>query len=107
MTNRLFLEADGSTIFLDEIADLRWACRRNSCGSCRRKRSSSGQTKTLKVDVRVLAATNQDLEAKMARGIPGRSFLPSERDDSHPATLQRSRRIFPAASIFWSLTPGV
>jgi DNA-binding NtrC family response regulator len=27
-----------------------------------------GQTKTIKIDVRVLAATNQDLEAKMARG---------------------------------------
>ncbi len=65
----LFLEANGSTIFLDEIADLPLALQTKLLRVLQEKEIQPlGQTKTIKVDVRVLAATNQDLEAKMARG---------------------------------------
>ncbi len=65
----LFLEADGSTIFLDEIADLPLGLQTKLLRVLQEKEIQPlGQTRTIKVDVRVLAATNQDLEAKMARG---------------------------------------
>lgn len=65
----LFLEADGSTIFLDEIADLPLGLQTKLLRVLQEKEIQPlGQTKTIKVDVRVLAATNQDLEAKMAKG---------------------------------------
>ncbi|MDO8948763.1 MAG: sigma-54 dependent transcriptional regulator [Desulfocapsaceae bacterium] len=65
----LFLEADGSTIFLDEIADLPLGLQTKLLRVLQEKEIQPlGQTKTFKVDVRVLAATNQDLEAKMAKG---------------------------------------
>ncbi len=65
----LFLEADGSTIFLDEIADIPLGLQTKLLRVLQEKEIQPlGQTKTIKVDVRVLAATNQDLEAKMAKG---------------------------------------
>ncbi len=65
----LFLEADGSTILLDEIADIPVALQTKLLRVLQEKEIQPlGQTKTVKVDVRVLASTNQDLEAKMARG---------------------------------------
>ena len=65
----LFLEADGSTILLDEIADIPLGLQTKLLRVLQEKEIQPlGQTKTIKVDVRVLAATNQDLEAKMARG---------------------------------------
>ncbi|MBW6520149.1 MAG: sigma-54 dependent transcriptional regulator [Desulfoarculaceae bacterium] len=67
--NGLFLEADGSTILLDEIADLPLGLQTKLLRVLQEKEIQPlGQTKTIKVDVRILAATNQDLEAKMARG---------------------------------------
>ncbi len=44
----LFLEADGSTIFLDEIADIPLGLQTNYCGSCKKRDSTLGQTKTIK-----------------------------------------------------------
>jgi DNA-binding NtrC family response regulator len=65
----LFLAAEGSTIFLDEIADIPLGLQTKLLRVLQEKEIQPlGQTKTLKVDVRVLAATNQDLEAKIARG---------------------------------------
>ena len=61
--------ADGSTIFLDEIAELPLELqvkllRVLEDGQLERL----GSTKTLTVDVRVIAATNRDLAALVARG---------------------------------------
>lgn len=65
----LFLEAEGSTILLDEIADIPLGLQTKLLRVLQEKEIQPlGQTKTIKVDVRVVAATNQDLEAKMAMG---------------------------------------
>jgi len=65
----LFLEASGSTILLDEIADIPVSLQTKLLRVLQEKEIQPlGQTSTVKVDVRVLASTNQDLEAKIARG---------------------------------------
>ena len=65
----LFLEASGSTILLDEIADIPVSLQTKLLRVLQEKEIQPlGQTSTVKVDVRVLASTNQDLEAKMAKG---------------------------------------
>lgn len=65
----LFLEAAGSTILLDEIADIPVSLQTKLLRVLQEKEIQPlGQTKTVKVDVRVLASTNQDLEAKIAKG---------------------------------------
>jgi DNA-binding NtrC family response regulator len=65
----LFLEAAGSTILLDEIADIPVSLQTKLLRVLQEKEIQPlGQTRTVKIDVRVLASTNQDLEDKMARG---------------------------------------
>ncbi|WP_457574854.1 sigma-54-dependent transcriptional regulator [Desulfolithobacter sp.] len=65
----LFLEADGSTILLDEIADIPISVQTKLLRVLQEKEIQPlGQTRPIKVDVRVLASTNQDLEAKIERG---------------------------------------
>lgn len=65
----LFQEADGSTILLDEIADIPVSVQTKLLRVLQEKEVRPlGQNKTVRVDVRVLASTNQDLEAKMQIG---------------------------------------
>lgn len=65
----LFLEAEGSTILLDEIADIPVTLQTKLLRVLQEKEIQPlGQTKTIKVDVRVLASTNQNLEEKIAKG---------------------------------------
>lgn len=65
----LFLEADGSTILLDEIADIPVSIQTKLLRVLQEKEIQPlGQNKTIKVDVRVVASTNQDLEAKIKAG---------------------------------------
>ncbi|MCK5069101.1 MAG: sigma-54-dependent Fis family transcriptional regulator [Desulfocapsa sp.] len=65
----LFLEASGSTILLDEIADIPVSLQTKLLRVLQEKEIQPlGQTSTVKVNVRVLASTNQDLEAKIASG---------------------------------------
>ena len=50
-------------------ASYRWTRKPNSCGSYRRANSSPwGPSKTVSVDVRVIAATNRDLQQDIAAG---------------------------------------
>jgi DNA-binding NtrC family response regulator len=65
----LFLEAHGSTILLDEIADIPVSIQTKLLRVLQEKEIQPlGQNKTIKVDVRVVASTNQDLEAKIRMG---------------------------------------
>jgi DNA-binding NtrC family response regulator len=64
-----FEQADGGTLFLDEIGDMTAATqakilRAVESGAVERL----GGTRAVRVDVRLIAATNQDLEAAMAEG---------------------------------------
>jgi DNA-binding NtrC family response regulator len=65
----LFVEAEGSTIFLDEIADIPVGVQTKLLRVLQEKEVQPlGQNKTFSVDVRVVASTNQNLEAKIKRG---------------------------------------
>lgn len=65
----LFLAADHSTILLDEIADIPVSIQTKLLRVLQEKEIQPlGQNKNIKVDVRVVASTNQDLEAKMLSG---------------------------------------
>ncbi|HEJ83888.1 MAG TPA: sigma-54-dependent Fis family transcriptional regulator, partial [Desulfobacteraceae bacterium] len=66
----LFLEADGSTILLDEIGDLPIELQTKLLRVLQEKEIMPlGHTRPIKVDVRVLASTNQDLEEKIRQGL--------------------------------------
>ncbi|TAN39065.1 MAG: sigma-54-dependent transcriptional regulator [Nitrospirae bacterium] len=62
----LFEEADGGTIFLDEIGDIGMPVQTKLLRVLQEKEIVRvGGTKPLKIDVRVIAATNADLEQRM------------------------------------------
>ncbi len=66
----LFVEAHGSTILLDEIGDLPLALQTKLLRVLQEKEIRPlGATASRRVDVRVLAATNQDLEEKIRQGL--------------------------------------
>jgi len=66
----LFLEANGSTILLDEIGDLPPPLQTKLLRVLQEKEIMPlGQTKSLAVDVRVLASTNRNLEEKIRQGL--------------------------------------
>ncbi len=65
----LFVQAEGGTIFLDEIADLPLALQPKLLRVLQeRKVRPMGGTEDIPVNVRVIAATNQDLEAAIEQG---------------------------------------
>lgn len=64
-----FEQADGGTLFLDEIGDMSLAAQAKVLRVLQeRKLSRVGSDKDIEVDVRVLAATNKDLAAEIAKG---------------------------------------
>ncbi len=66
----LFLEADGSTLLLDEIGDLPLTLQTKLLRVLQeREIMPLGQTRSIPVDVRVVASTNQDLEGKIRQGL--------------------------------------
>ncbi len=66
----LFEEADGSTIFLDEIGDLPIQIQTKLLRVLQEKEIKPlGDNKTRKVDVRIIASTNQDLQKKMEENL--------------------------------------
>ncbi|MGH2900165.1 MAG: sigma-54 interaction domain-containing protein, partial [Solirubrobacteraceae bacterium] len=65
----MFQEANGGTLFLDEIGELSLALQVKLLRALQeRKVKQVGSTDEFEVDVRVIAATNRDLEAEVARG---------------------------------------
>jgi transcriptional regulator with GAF, ATPase, and Fis domain len=61
--------ADGGTLFLDEVGDLAPALQAKVLRALQQHEFERvGGTRTIKVDVRVVAATNLDLEAAVASG---------------------------------------
>ncbi|OKY74123.1 MAG: DNA-binding response regulator [Desulfobulbaceae bacterium DB1] len=65
----LFLAANHSTILLDEIGDIPVSIQTKLLRVLQEKEIQPlGQNDTIKIDVRVVASTNQNLEAKMASG---------------------------------------
>ncbi len=62
----MFLEADKSTLLLDEVADLPVSVQTKLLRALQeREIRPLGGDKSFRVDVRILASTNQDLEAKI------------------------------------------
>ncbi len=65
----MFVEADGGTLFLDEIGDLSPPLQAKLLRVLQEKEIRPlGATRPEKVDVRVLSATNRDLESRMRSG---------------------------------------
>ncbi len=65
----LFLEADGGTLFLDEVGELPTALQAKLLRVLQEEEIRPlGESKSRRVDVRVLAATARDLEAEVAAG---------------------------------------
>jgi DNA-binding NtrC family response regulator len=66
----LLAMAEGGTVFLDEIGELPVDLQAKACcAPSRRKRSRQvGSTKRTNINVRILAATNRDLETAVAQG---------------------------------------
>ncbi len=64
-----FDQADGSTLFLDEIGDMSLKSQAKVLRILQEQRFERvGGSKTIEVDVRVLAATNKNLEEEIERG---------------------------------------
>lgn len=64
-----FEQADGGTLFLDEIGDMSLAAQAKVLRVLQEKKLSRvGSDKDIEVDVRVIAATNKDLQREIAAG---------------------------------------
>jgi two-component system nitrogen regulation response regulator NtrX len=64
-----FEQADGGTLFLDEIGDMSLNTQAKVLRALQEQQFTRvGGTKLMKVDVRVLAASNKDLEKEIAKG---------------------------------------
>ena len=94
-----FEQANGGTIFLDEIADMSLKTQAKVLRVLQEQvMERVGGTQRIKVDVRVLAATNKDLTARdPRRPVPRRPVLPVERDPDLRAGAARSAAGHPDA----------
>ena len=64
-----FVLADGGTLFLDEIGDMSLSAQAKILRALQEKRITPlGAEKDIKVDVRIIAATNKNLKEEIARG---------------------------------------
>jgi DNA-binding NtrC family response regulator len=103
----LFVEADGGTIFLDEIGELPPPLQAKLLRVLQeRELRPLGATRSDKIDVRVIAATNRDLEARMREGL-FREDLYYRLNVIHialPPLRSRMEDILPLADHFLALT---
>ena len=85
-------QADGGTVFLDEIGDMPFAIQAKILRLLQEKSIERlGGRETIPVDVRIIAATNRDLEAALDAGaLPRRPLLPAEGGHHHAAAAARA-----------------
>ena len=93
-----FEQADTGTIFLDEIGEMKAALQAKLLHVLQDAQFTKlGSNKTINVDVRVVAATNRDLEADdAARRVPRGPLLPAQGDRGHRAAAARAAGRDPA-----------
>ena len=103
----LFTAAAGGTFFLDEIGETTPATQVKLLRVLQhREVIPVGATEAQPIDVRLLAATNRDLEEEIKRGeLPQRPVLPAQRHrdcicrrSGNAATTSRSSSTFPACA---------
>jgi two-component system, NtrC family, response regulator HydG len=94
-----FEQADGGTLFLDEIGDMSPSTQAKILRVLQEHEFERlGGTRTLRVDVRLIAATNRDLSGHGAVGpFPRGSLLPLERGVDRDAAAARAERRHRAA----------
>ena len=87
-----FEQADTGTIFLDEIGEMKAALQAKLLHVLQDAQFTKlGSNKPINVDVRVVAATNRDLEAMMLqRRVPRGPLLPPQGDRGHGAAAARA-----------------
>ena len=92
-------QAHRGTLFLDEVGTMSMSLQMKLLRVLQeREFERVGDNQTIKVDVRVIAATNADLASHGCRGrVPRRSVLPLERDPGDVAAAARSSRRHPVA----------
>lgn len=65
----VFEEADGGTVFLDEVGNLPYEVQKQLLRTLQEQKVRPvGSTTDIKVDVRIIAATNEDLEKAIIKG---------------------------------------
>ena len=89
-----FEQADSGTIFLDEIGEMKAALQAKLLHVLQDAQFTKlGSNKPINVDVRVVAATNRDLEAMMMqRRVPRGPLLPPQGHRGHGAAAARTAR---------------
>ena len=90
-----FEQADRGTIFLDEVGDMSAKTQAKVLRVLQEGEVERlGSARTIKVDVRVIAATNKNLEEEIEKGhVPRGPVLPARGDpDSRAAAARASRR---------------
>ena len=98
-----FEQAHGGTVFMDEVGDMAPGTQAKLLRLLQEKQFERvGGNTTIDTDIRVIAATNQDLESLgRRRPLPAGPLLPPQRaDDPRPALARTDRRHSPAAGVF-------